>query len=423
MSIKELLAGIDCSCGRHHSCPIEFVAVEKEAIRHLTELTKDYARILLVADENTYAAAGKQTMDALAEKKVKQVIFSGKTVLIPDEKAIDWVNSQLPGAEIIVGIGSGVIQDLCKYVSHFSGIPYCIVATAPSMDGYASTGAAMILGGMKETVAAGLPKAILADTEILKDAPMDMIQAGYGDIVGKYSALNDWRLSHIVNGEYFCQEIYDLTFAMVEKTLALAEGLVNCDPESVGVLMEALVVVGIAMSFAGSSRPASGSEHHLSHFFEITGIVHGKEYFPHGIDVAYSTVITAKLRQELLTRPWPAKQYRPEKDTYKGDMTRIYGSVAEGCMALQEKVGLYEKNMLPVYLEKEQQIRDILSQMPKGEEIEAMLLAVGLHFEEFYKLYGEEKIRDAIQYARELKDRYTVLWLYHDMFGGSYGEN
>ena len=95
------------------------------------------------------------------------------------------------------------------------------------MDGYASTGAAMILDGMKVTVSAGVPTAILADTEVLKDAPMDMIQAGYGDIVGKYSALNDWRLSQIVNGEYFCQEIYDLTFQMVHKTLKLADGLVK----------------------------------------------------------------------------------------------------------------------------------------------------------------------------------------------------
>ena len=89
----------------------------------------------------------------------------------------------------------------------FSKIPYIIVATAPSMDGYASDGAAMILGGMKETVKAGLPKAIIADTNVLKNAPMDMIKAGYGDIIGKYSALNDWKFANIVYGEFFCNYI------------------------------------------------------------------------------------------------------------------------------------------------------------------------------------------------------------------------
>ena len=120
-----------------------------------------------------------------------------------------------------------------------------------------------------------------------------MIKAGYGDIIGKYSALNDWKLSNLLTGEYICDFIYDLTYDCILKVRSLAKGLLTQDEESVKALMEALVLVGIAMAFAGSSRPASGSEHHLSHYFEITGIVNGEEYFPHGIDVAYSTVVTA----------------------------------------------------------------------------------------------------------------------------------
>ena len=418
MQINELLKGADCSCGRHHSCAIDYVAVEAGAISHLRELAKDYGTVLLVADENTWAAAGAQTLSALAEKKVTRCVFSGATVLIPNEAAIDRVTAAMDGIALIVGIGSGVIQDLCKYVSLKSGVPYFVVATAPSMDGYASTGAAMILDGMKVTVPAGVPKAILADPEVLKNAPMEMIRAGYGDIVGKYSALNDWKLSREVNGEYFCREIYDLTFEMVQKTLALAEGLVNRDGESVKVLMEALVMVGIAMSCAGSSRPASGSEHHLSHFFEITGIVHNRPYFTHGIDVAYSTVITAQLREKLLEKAWPEKQYRPARGDYEKEMDRIYGPVAEGCIALQDKVGLYEKDMVSRYKEMEPELRAILKEMPTAAQIGEMLRAVGLDMAEFYDLYSEETLRDAIGYAKELKDRYTVLWMHYDMFGG-----
>jgi len=183
------------------------------------------------------------------------------------------------------------------------------------------------------------------------------------------------------------------------------------------VLMEALVVVGIAMSFAGSSRPASGSEHHLSHFFEITGIVHGEDYFPHGIDVAYSTVITAKIREKILNSQYPEKQFRLTRESYVDKIKSIYGSVAEGCIALQDKVGLYGKDMLSVYKAKKDEITEILSEMPTAEEIEKMLAAVELDIGEFYKLYGEEKINNAILYAKELKDRYTVLWMNYDMFG------
>ena len=417
MNIAELLKGIDCSCGKHHACDIGYVAIERGAIDHLKKLCEGKQNVLLVADENTYKAAGQQTMAALAGKTLRSVIFSGATILIPNEEAVAEVEKKLEGIDVIVGIGSGVIQDLCKYVSFSSGIPYYIVATAPSMDGYASSGAAMIMGGMKVTYSAKVPDAILADPVVLKDAPFPMIQAGYGDIVGKYSALNDWKLSHAVKDEYFCQYIYDLTFDMLKKTLELADGLVQRDEESVKVLMEALVGVGIAMSFAGNSRPASGSEHHLSHYFEITGIVTDTEYLTHGIDVAYSTVKTAEIREALLNRQWPAVSYRQERSEYEAAMKAVYHEVAEGCIALQDKVGHYAADRMPIYLAKEEEIRAILAEHPKASEIEAMLTAVGMSMDEFYKIYDTEKIEKALVYAKDLKDRYTVLWMHYDMLG------
>lgn len=417
MNIAELLKGIDCSCGKHHACDIGYVAIERGAIDHLKKLCEGKQNVLLVADENTYKAAGQQTMAALAGKTLRSVIFSGATILIPNEEAVVEVEKKLEGIDVIVGIGSGVIQDLCKYVSFNSGIPYYIVATAPSMDGYASSGAAMIMGGMKVTYSAKVPDAILADPVVLKDAPFPMIQAGYGDIVGKYSALNDWKLSHAVKDEYFCQYIYDLTFDMLKKTLELADGLVQRDEESVKVLMEALVGVGIAMSFAGNSRPASGSEHHLSHYFEITGIVTDTEYLTHGIDVAYSTVKTAEIREALLNRQWPAVSYRQERSEYEAAMKAVYHEVAEGCIALQDKVGHYAADRMPIYLAKEEEIRAILAEHPKASEIEAMLTAVGMSMDEFYKIYDTEKIEKALVYAKDLKDRYTVLWMHYDMLG------
>lgn len=417
MNIAEMLQGVDCSCGKFHRCDIGYVFIENNAITHLKDICKDFNKILLVADENTYTAAGKKVEAQLTDKQLSHQIFFGKTVLIPNEDAIQAVEEKMFGIELIIGIGSGVIQDLCKYISFNAKIPYYIVATAPSMDGYASTGAAMITDGMKVTYSAKVPDAFIGDTEVLKDAPMEMIKAGYGDIVGKYSALNDWKLSHTVLGEYFCQYIYDLTLSMLKKTLPLSKKLLERDEDSIRTLTEALVVVGIAMSFAGSSRPASGSEHHLSHFFEITGIVDGEAYLPHGIDVAYSTVITAKLREKLLYCKFPQTQYQMDENTYKSEMQRVYKSVAEGCMTLQNKMGRYGENRVPVYLAKEEQIKSILSEMPSTAEIETILSGIGLSMDEFHKTYSEAKIADAITYAKDIKDRYTVLWVYYDIFG------
>lgn len=418
MDINQLLKGINCTCGKRHDCDIKYVYIEKNATRHLTDICKDFQSPLIVADQNTYAAAGEITEKVLGEKITKRVIFDGTKILVPDEAAIATVEQSLLGIDIIVGIGSGVIQDLCKYVSYQNKIPYLVVATAPSMDGYASNGAAMITGGMKVTYPAGLPLAIIGDVDVLKNAPIEMIKAGYGDIIGKFSALNDWKLSHLINNEYFCQYIYDLTFEQIDSTLKLANGILKRNEESIKALMEALVVIGILMSFAGSSRPASGSEHHLSHYFEITGILDGTEYFPHGIDVAYSTVITAMLREEILKHPFKKNLNRLSTEKLHKCLVKVYGPIANSCIDLQNKVGNY-KDRSSVYLEKEKEIRAILEEMPSSEDIYDMLDLVGLDITEFYTLYGKEKIKNAVLFAKELKDRFTVLWLYYDFFSKS----
>ncbi len=417
MDINKLLSGVKCSCGKFHECDIKYVYVENNAIAHLEELCSDFGKILVVADENTYGVAGERVEKYISSKIADRQIFTGSEILIPNEDAISAVEKKLDGIDLIVGIGSGVIQDLCKYVSFYDKIPYYIVATAPSMDGYASNGAAMITGGMKVTYSCKLPTAIIADTAVLKDAPIEMIKSGYGDIIGKYSALNDWKLANIVYGEYLCDYIYDLTDGMVKKTLPLAKSLLERDEESIKTLTEALMVVGIAMSFAGSSRPASGSEHHFSHFFEITGIVDGTDYLPHGIDVAFSTIYTSKIRDKIKNSKFPEKQFVMDRDVYKSEMNRVYKTVAASCIALQDKVGRYNEDRIGIYLANEDKIKAVLAEVPSADEITKILSDVGLDTKTFFDTYSPAKLQDAVHYAKELKDRYTVLWMYYDMFG------
>ena len=417
MEFEKLLRGFDCACGRRHTCPIRYVAVQPGAISRLAELAAPHDAILLVADENTYAAAGAQAEQALAGKALRRRVFPGAPLLVPDERAIEAVTDALEGVDLIVAVGSGVIQDICKYVSFFRGVPYLVVATAPSMDGYASSGAAMILKGMKTTVTTAPPSAIIADTEILRQAPMDMIRAGFGDILGKYSSLNDWRLSHLVTGEYFCQNIYDLTDDMLQRTLALSDGLQARSEESVRALTDALIGVGIAISFVGTSRPASGSEHHLSHFFEMSGLLNHEPYFPHGIDVAYAAVLTARMREALARGAWPEKTVRTDHARYAAQMHRVYGPAADGYIALQDEAGNYTTDRMPVYREKEAEIRSLLAESPRAGELEGILDSVGLEMARFTAMYPPERIADALVYAKDVRVRYSVLWLYYDLFG------
>ena len=416
MDINELVKGMDCSCGKRHVCAMDHVVIGQDVLKKIPKICTEYSGILLVSDQNTYRVCAEEVETLLGNKILSSIMFeTGDAPLIPNEEAIAAIHEKvLPNVDLIIGVGSGVINDLCKIVSFERNLPYYIVATAPSMDGYASVGSALILKGMKVTLNAAPPKAIIADTRVLKDAPMDMLQAGYGDIVGKYSCLNDWKLSALINGEYFCQKVYDITYETADKVKKLAKGVVERNEEAVGALMEALVIVGIAMAYVGNSRPASGSEHHFSHYFEITGILNNTPYLAHGIDVVYAAVLTAKLREQILSSKPKRRAF--DEAAWMKDVERIYLTSAEEVVALQKKLGWYwEDNSIKV-LPKWEQIKAVLEEAPSESEMLAMVEAVGLNYQEFVNLYGQAKIDDGTLYAKDLKDRYTVLWLYYEFF-------
>ena len=416
MNISELLKGLACCCGKNHTCNIENVVIEEGAINKIYDLSSAYERIILVADKNTYDVCGRKAAELLKEKLQGEIVFEDD-LLIPDETAVEKLNSVISDTtDLIFGVGSGVIQDLCKYVSFKRGLPYYVAATAPSMDGYASTGAAMIMRNMKVTYNAHVPQAIIADVDILKNAPMEMIQSGYGDIIGKLSCLNDWRLAAAVNNEYFCQYVYDLTMRMTNSIKNDGELLQKRDVNAVKRLTEALIGVGIAMAYVGNSRPASGSEHHLSHFFEITGIMNDEPYFMHGTDVAFSTVYTCRMREEILKLDVPEQAQEFERAEWESKIRSVYGTAAQGVMELQNKARVYNEDKISVYKEKWNEIREILEDAPSADEITTHLESVGLDISDFEKMYGAKKLENAKWYAKDLKDRYSVLWLYYCLF-------
>ncbi len=416
MSVQALTAGIrGCQCGKDHLCPIDYIYIEKGALQRLPEICKGYQNIFLLSDQNTWAACGQAAAATLGDKVAVNLILQSDGPVIPNEETLAYIKSKFtPQVDLMIGVGSGVINDLCKQISFEKDLPYYIVATAPSMDSYASVGSALILGGMKITLNARPPKAILADTEVLKNAPFAMIQAGYGDIVGKFSCLNDWELSTLINGEYFCRRVFDLTYNTALQVKELADGIAARDEEAVGRLMEALVTVGVAMSYVGNSRPASGSEHHLSHFFEITGILEQKEYFAHGIDVAYSAVVTAELRERILKSAPQKAEFN--REAWEQNIRRVYGTSAQGVIDLQDKLGWYLADDSAAVYEKWPQIKSVLAKAPTAAEMQAMVEQVGLRYAELEQMYGKAKLQDAVRYAKDLKDRYSVLWLYDRYF-------
>lgn len=225
---KSYLEGNDeCKCKRVHTCGIEEIILEEHAIYKVPQLLEKYKykNICIVCDLNTQEAAGYKLYGVLEkEEYVFHKIVFQKRDLVPDEKAIAYILTEMPkGCDLLIAVGSGTINDLCRFVSFKVGIDYFIVGTAPSMDGYASTVSALIINHLKTTYETHCAKAIIGDLNVIAEAPVPMIAAGIGDILGKYVCLTDWQIAHIINGEYICEEVVGIVERCIQKVVQSAK--------------------------------------------------------------------------------------------------------------------------------------------------------------------------------------------------------
>lgn len=306
-----------CACGKSHKVDIQAIRVGSGVIQELPGILRDLgaSHIFLVTDNYTYEAAGRQVEQLLDQAGLAyhKRVFQTETPLVPNEYALGSVLAAMTSQDdMLLAVGSGTLNDVTKYVSARTGVPYVIAATAPSMDGYASTVAPTILDGFKTTLPAVYPAAIVADVDILKDAPMPMLTAGFGDIIGKFTSLADWRLSHQLNGEYYCPEVAGVIEAAVETCAANAKALAQREPQAVQAVTEALILSGLAMGMVGVSRPASGAEHQMAHYWEMDALRRGEEHPLHGNAVGVGTVLAASL-YEMAVEYLPQGFAAPDK--------------------------------------------------------------------------------------------------------------
>ena len=306
-----------CACGKSHKVDIQAIRVGSGVIQELPGILRDLgaSHIFLVADNYTYEAAGRQVEQLLDQAGLAyhKRVFQTETPLVPNEYALGSVLAAMTSQDdMLLAVGSGTLNDVTKYVSARTGVPYVIAATAPSMDGYASTVAPTILDGFKTTLPAVYPAAIVADVDILKYAPIPRLTAGFGDIIGKFTSLADWRLSHQLNGEYYCPEVAGVIEAAVETCAANAKALAQREPQAIQAVTEALILSGLAMGMVGVSRPASGAEHQMAHYWEMDALRRGEEHPLHGNAVGVGTVLAASL-YEMAVEYLPQGFAAPDK--------------------------------------------------------------------------------------------------------------
>ncbi len=421
---------LSCTCGKPHTIAMKKILVEEGAVYKTAQILIElgYKKALLVADANTWQACGKLVATVLQKENFafKTCIFAASVDdLVPDEAAVGKIFIQADqDIDVILTVGTGVLNDLGKFVSYKLNIDAVIVATAPSMDGFASMGAALIVGGLKTSYDVTCPKAIIGDVNILKKAPMPMILAGWSDIIGKYSALSDWKISKIVNDEFYC----DVTVKMVKKSIQTCmdniEKIKQRDAEAVKNLMDGLVLTGIAMSFVGISRPASGSEHHLAHYWEMQFLFANKKAVLHGTKVGIGTAITTRLYELLRdTNVDFDKAVKKAKVFDLAEWTRkieqYYRQCGAEILVLSEKDGRNSIEARLLRIEKIkahwQEICEVLNDIAPSAQIKEILRSADTPVKPQDIGIDIQMAGDAIRMAKEVRSRYTILGLLSDL--------
>ncbi len=316
MDLKNLLTSLEnCPCGREHTFDTKVVEIYSGLTKDTGKILLDAGfptNILLVADENTLGVAEKEGLCAsLAESgfTVKKLIYSN--MMYARIEQVREVEALLEDVDGVISCGTGSLNDICRVASFEKDKKFCIFATAPSMDGFASDTAPIIENNFKVSWFVRQPMVILADTKILANAPTELKAAGFGDMVAKYIGIVDWRISNLLTGEYYCPAIDELTMTAVKKMVALADKVTGSDEEAAGAIMEALVLSGLAMKLALSSRPASGAEHVVSHYWECYKLARGIWPEFHGKKVGVATLIINKIYRNIAER---VEAIEPHKD-------------------------------------------------------------------------------------------------------------
>ncbi|MBE6952087.1 MAG: sn-glycerol-1-phosphate dehydrogenase [Ruminococcaceae bacterium] len=389
----------DCPCGRKHEINIRSLEIGYKNTGDTGRILREAEfgkKLHVVADKNTLKAA-EGIMDALRAARFRTTLTLFDDLQIADTNGVERVKRDLfaADAEALLSVGTGSLNDICRFNAAELKMPFAIYATAPSMDGFASVMAPITQNGFKRTYPAKAPEVIIADSDVLAKSPAVLKAAGLGDLLGKYTAHADWEVAACLTGEYYCDQIASLTRAAVDDAAELARRADSQSPEFAASLMEALVLSGLAMLLSGCTRPASGAEHHIAHFWEMQYALMGRPQVFHGKKVGIAAGLVADVYNKLATYDFV---HELRRDIDWDALAPIYGSLLDECRT--ENTPNPVDQIVPGSVEANwETLRAALARVPSGDEIRDLIRKTGgaatcaeadipLHLEEQGLRYG-----------------------------------
>lgn len=389
-----------------------------EFVRYCRE--KQFGHFMLVSDQNTYAVLGERVEARLRMESwdVRSVILDGEEVIVDEDFLIQVLLHADPEPRVYVAVGSGTITDLARFCSHRTGNVFISLPTAPSVDGFASVVAPVVIRGYKDSIPAQPPVAIFADTTVLSEAPAAMIAAGFGDMLGKYTALADWKLASLVWDEPYSASIAERMRAALTACVESAQEIQQATPAGVARLMDGLVESGFCMLLNGNTRPASGAEHHLSHYWEMKLLRQGRLAVLHGAKVGIGTILTAERYDRIRELSPEQAELRlgqatlPDWEQERKEIEFAYGPVSQRIEKEQRNYLEKLRSDFPGFKERVMrtwgEILETATLVPTAQQIYKLLRQVSAPTDVTMIGMDSTEEAEALRYAHYMRRQFTI---------------
>jgi glycerol-1-phosphate dehydrogenase [NAD(P)+] len=381
---------------------------------------------LIVADENTLAAGGRDVRSSFERNRHQAETFVFGPDVYADDRCVSQLSAALAKTDAIpVAVGSGTINDVTKLAAHRAGRPYMVVATAASMDGYTAYGASITAKGSKQTFDCPAPQAVLADLEVIQRAPAAMNAAGYADLLAKIPAGADWIVADASGVEPIDSDVWSTVQQHLHAWVDAPEAIARGEPAALRRLLCGLMMTGFAMQAAKSSRPASGAEHQFSHLWDMQHHTHEGAAPSHGFKVGIGTLASTALYEDLLERDFTrldidaAIAKWPALGSLQRRISEIFGRGDLAETALRETAAKYVsaddlRGQLSRLRAVWPELRERLwRQLFPLAEAKAMLQRAGAAFGSEQIGISRDRLRQSFEQALFIRRRFTVLDLAH----------
>jgi glycerol-1-phosphate dehydrogenase [NAD(P)+] len=404
-----------CECGKTHRIETREVLYERGAAEKVPALcarSVEGRRVAVVMDVRTREVAGAELSRRLASDgwTVSELLVpDGRDGHVPecDDVTKEKLDAALGPVDLLLPVGSGVLTDLSRWLAEDRKLPFVSFATAASMNGYSSSNAAPTIAGVKRLKWAHPPVALAADPVIIAAAPWKMTAAGLGDVLAKSVSATDWRLNHLLFGDYYCARSVGLIAGIEPLYLEHPEELRARSPQAMDALFRALLLTGAAMTMAETSAPASGGEHLISHALDMLSLRDEAEHDMHGRQVGVGTVLASELYRRVLEVKSPriAEPAASPDDRFwgklAGEMRREYSAKAERLRQAAKKLaqpGEWDR------------IRADLAPLTRTPgTVQGCLSRAGAAARAADIGISKKQLLDVLLHAHEIRSRFTIL--------------